>query len=90
MGGDEFIIMLENLDCADARSRQIADEILAALGAPIALEDGRTVWVGASIGVAGYPRNGRTCAQLLNAGDEAMYEVKRSGKNAARLAKAVA
>jgi diguanylate cyclase (GGDEF)-like protein len=54
------------------------------------LEDGRTVWVGASIGVAGYPRNGRTSAQLLNAGDEAMYEVKRSGKNAARLAKAAA
>jgi diguanylate cyclase (GGDEF)-like protein/PAS domain S-box-containing protein len=87
MGGDEFIITLENLDCADARSRQIADEILAALGAPIGLEDGRTVRVGASIGIAGYPRNGSTCAQLLSAGDEAMYEVKRSGKNAARLAR---
>ena len=35
----------------------------------------------ASIGVAVYPRDGRTFEELYKAADSALYSVKRNGKN---------
>ena len=38
--------------------------------------------MGVSIGVACFPRHGRHRRELMHAADEAMYWVKRNGKNA--------
>jgi diguanylate cyclase (GGDEF)-like protein/PAS domain S-box-containing protein len=81
VGGDEFVIALHNTGCGDAAASAIASAVLVALQEPVVLDDGREARVGASIGMACYPRHGVTRRQLLTAADAAMYEVKRSGKN---------
>ena len=43
------------------------------------MSDGSEVSVGVSAGLALYPDDGRTSAQLLQAADAAMYAAKRSG-----------
>ncbi len=46
------------------------------LGAGIVVE------MGVSIGLASFPRHGRQRRELMHAADEAMYRIKRHGKNA--------
>jgi diguanylate cyclase (GGDEF)-like protein len=36
-----------------------------------------------SLGVAAFPEAGETASQLIDRADKAMYEAKRSGRNAA-------
>lgn len=86
MGGDEFVIALNNIGSADAVATQLAFNLMAALTEPILVEGGHTVHVGASIGMASFPRHGTTRKQLLHTADAVMYEVKRSGKNAFAMA----
>ncbi len=86
MGGDEFVIALNNIDSADAVGTQLAAQLLAALAEPITVEGGYTIGVGASIGMASFPRHGSTRKQLLHTADAVMYEVKRNGKNAFAMA----
>lgn len=82
LGGDEFVVIMgECGEDASAASR-VAAELLRVLSQPIALAGGMTVQVGASIGISFYPEDGTSCASLMLAADEAMYNVKRSGKNA--------
>jgi diguanylate cyclase (GGDEF)-like protein len=38
--------------------------------------------ISASIGIAIYPANGESAANLLKAADEAMYQAKRGGRSA--------
>ena len=82
MGGDEFLVLLDNVDAGDLRASEVASALLVALQKPIVLDSGESVAVGASIGMASFPRHGRSRDTLLQAADLAMYEVKRSGKNA--------
>lgn len=42
----------------------------------------QTLQVSASVGVAVYPRDGTTAAELIEAADRAMYEAKRTGGGA--------
>lgn len=77
MGGDEFVVMLENLqDCSEAAG--IARKLLAALQAPLQIRL-QTVIPAASVGIALYPRDAHTSAELLAVADGAMYEAKRGG-----------
>ncbi len=80
-GGDEFVIAMPFTGSSDLAACNIAAALLASVQAPIVLDDGSTVGVGASIGMACFPRHGVTRKQVLTAADTAMYEVKRSGKN---------
>jgi diguanylate cyclase (GGDEF)-like protein/PAS domain S-box-containing protein len=79
MGGDEFIIVLARQPDEDAAALA-SREFLEALRAPHQIEDNE-LFVTASIGVAIYPRHGRTVAELLRNADLAMYHAKNSGKN---------
>ncbi|MGD2172458.1 MAG: diguanylate cyclase [Gammaproteobacteria bacterium] len=47
------------------------------------------VGVSASIGIAFYPQDGVTAAELIRSADKAMYRVKRDGKNSFGLYQAV-
>jgi len=78
-GGDEFVLLLTDLDTKDAASA-IAQKILDALSVPMDF-DGIEARVGASIGIAFYPDNGDTAEAVLKKADEAMYDVKGGGKN---------
>ena len=76
LGGDEFAVLLPGADRDGAV--QATQTLLAALVAPVRLE-GQTVQVGASIGVALAPAQGREAAVLLRHADRAMYVAKRGG-----------
>ncbi|WP_297365692.1 diguanylate cyclase [Thauera sp.] len=84
MGGDEFIAVIGELDSHDEVRRPMT-RLLAALAAPVELEQG-TVRVAGSIGVTFYPQGGPIeSEQLIRQADQAMYAVKQAGKNGYRI-----
>lgn len=78
--GDEFLVLLEHLPADPDEVEQIVEEVLVridgALRAPYGLQTG-SVSVGASIGVALFPRDGTDTEALLSAADKRMYARKR-------------
>ncbi|WP_219726081.1 GGDEF domain-containing protein [Vibrio diazotrophicus] len=82
VGGDEFVIL--QLGANDTES--IAKRTLSSLAEPISLPSGM-VKVNASIGIASYPEDADNLKDLLKIADDAMYKVKKSGKNAFSFAK---
>lgn len=82
VGGDEFVLLVENLVQSE-NCLHICEQIQAAMRLP--LEAGKTqLHITASIGVAIFPQDGDSVESLLHNADAAMYEVKRSGRNAYR------
>ncbi|WP_292781146.1 EAL domain-containing protein [Methylophilus sp. UBA6697] len=79
LGGDEFIILLENLH-GKADAAQKAHDILDALRREFMI-DHHEIFVGASIGISMYPHDGNDVESLIKAADLAMYQVKNNGKN---------
>ncbi|WP_344553445.1 diguanylate cyclase domain-containing protein, partial [Pseudokineococcus marinus] len=79
LGGDEFLIALPGLDPDQAHhhAQRVADQLAAALCAPVNL-GGVRVWVGASIGISVSPGDGKTFGALLHQADQRMYTVKRT------------
>ncbi len=76
-GGDEFVVMLENVPNHDGAARA-RDKLERALAAPLrALQgiavDGEQISVGASIGIALCPDEGHDLQTLLKRADEDMY-----------------
>ena len=77
-GGDEFAIILPETDGDEAR--RAAERILEAFREKAFVGEQRgPVPIGASIGVATYPADGRTATELIAAADRALYRVKRDG-----------
>ncbi|WP_412735817.1 diguanylate cyclase domain-containing protein [Krasilnikovia sp. MM14-A1259] len=77
LGGDEFAILLtRNPDAASAAT--IAERIHQRLSEPFDIE-GRSVTIGASIGVALFPDDASDVPHLLRGADAAMYRAKRHG-----------
>jgi len=78
-GGDEFVIICP---CADGyREPQRYGQMLRqALGGALRTA-GVEIVLGGSVGVARYPLDGRTAADVLLASDIAMYQSKRNGKH---------
>jgi predicted signal transduction protein with EAL and GGDEF domain len=76
LGGDEFAVLPAGGTDLNGGS-QAAKKILTALEQPF-LVDGRTIDVGASIGIALYPEHGDEAATLMRHADVAMYVAKRS------------
>jgi diguanylate cyclase (GGDEF)-like protein/PAS domain S-box-containing protein len=81
IGGDEFIVALAHSGPTDLAANQLAAKIIERLSEPFELGDGIVAEMGVSIGMASYPRHGRQRRELMHAADEAMYWVKRHGKN---------
>jgi diguanylate cyclase (GGDEF)-like protein/PAS domain S-box-containing protein len=77
-GGDEFVVVLERADVAQAR--QVTATIDDALRRPFNLE-GHEVFLSASIGVATVtPGREATADTVLRNADAAMYQAKRQGR----------
>jgi diguanylate cyclase len=83
IGGDEFAILLENVNQASVASL-IAEKCLAKLAQPIAIS-GHELHIGASIGISVYPDDASNMHELLKYADTAMYYAKNNGKNTYRL-----
>ncbi len=79
VGGDEFLILLENVN-DESEIKSLAGKIINTLSQRIDIE-GDTVQLGASIGISVFPEKGKTVNELISKADQAMYEIKNSGKN---------
>ena len=79
-GGDEFAIILPETDADEARPRRRADRRRRSATAPFVGEQRGPVPIGASIGAATFPADGRTATELIAAADLALYRVKRDGR----------
>lgn len=82
-GGDEFIVMLPEIESRDA-AIAVERKIRAALAAEYVV-DGERINVTASIGTAVFPADGRTCRDLIIQADAAMYRVKAERRALATL-----
>ncbi|WP_370676977.1 EAL domain-containing protein [Pleomorphomonas sp. PLEO] len=79
LGGDEFIVLLNDLNGIDDIV-PVVRGILSAIAQPLSAA-GHAVQTSASIGITVYPMDGDTPEALLKNADSAMYEAKRHGRN---------
>lgn len=86
-GGDEFVVMLEDLsidaEAAAAQAERVGEKILARLNAPYELV-GRQHNSSPSIGVTLFCGLSQTVDELLKRADLAMYQAKGAGRNTLR------
>jgi diguanylate cyclase (GGDEF)-like protein len=82
IGGDEFVVIIENVDRAD-EIEQVAKRILAAFEEGFHYSE-KIHTIGASIGISLCPTHGRQAETLLKSADIAMYAVKTTGKGSYR------
>lgn len=78
LGGDEFVVVLHGVTDASVAAH-VAEKLLATLSEPYLLE-GRELHVTPSIGIALYPDDSRSAAELMRNADAAMYHAKALGR----------
>jgi diguanylate cyclase (GGDEF)-like protein/PAS domain S-box-containing protein len=78
-GGDEFIILLNDVRDSEAVAR-VADKIQQRMAEPFVLGN-HSLSSTFSIGIALYPDDGEDFDSLLQKADTAMYHAKESGRN---------
>src|SRR5262245_50741840 len=81
-GGDEFLILLSDLDEASASraTEAVASKVGGILNKPF-LVDGIEIYVSASVGISLYLADGDDAETLLKHADVAMYSVKDAGRD---------
>jgi len=79
LSGDEFLLILENTEEMDD-ILNIIEKLKTALLEPFMINENR-IEITVSIGIACYPSDGDNADQLIHAADQAMYNVKKNGKN---------
>ena len=79
-GGDEFVVVLADLQRPEEVAEAFAERLRDALAEPVDVEE-RSLVVRASVGMAVSPDDGRLAAQLLTAADRSMYTEKSSARN---------
>lgn len=77
-GGDEFVILLENLNSQDVIS-PICQRIISSLKKPIEIS-GKNFRISSSIGITVYPQDGKGSEELIRKADLAMYQAKENGR----------
>ncbi|NEX60087.1 sensor domain-containing protein [Noviherbaspirillum galbum] len=83
LGGDEFVVVVEGIDAKKGMST-LAQKILDNMRSPFALATGQ-IAVTTSIGISFYEGDESVAAALVSRADQAMYQAKRSGRNAFRI-----
>ncbi|QCZ94631.1 bifunctional diguanylate cyclase/phosphodiesterase [Salinimonas iocasae] len=79
LGGDEFVVCLR--DCkTTGKVSETANAIIEDI-TRISHINGAAVSLSASMGVAGFPKDGESLTELFKAADDAMYLAKGAGKN---------
>ncbi|AFV77403.1 PAS domain S-box/diguanylate cyclase (GGDEF) domain-containing protein (plasmid) [Thermus oshimai JL-2] len=76
MGGDEFALLLPVASPGEAEER--AQKILHRLHGPLLIGKER-IWVGATLGMALAPQDGRELLELLHKADLALYAARKRG-----------
>lgn len=75
LGGDEFAILLTNTNTA--KGEKIRDRLNSKIAEPIKIDGiDEALCVGASTGIALFPKNGNSVEELIHIADQAMYREK--------------
>jgi diguanylate cyclase (GGDEF)-like protein len=82
LGSDEFVMLLTQVDDSDDVNA-CAQQLLEVVARPFSV-DGHELTVTASIGIALYPVDGGTAAELIKNADTALTHVKEGGRNSFR------
>ena len=78
LGGDEFAVVMR--DATDTTAVEaLAQRIIETLSRPYEV-DAHTLYIGASVGLAIGPRDGRTAEMLIRSADLALYRAKDAGR----------
>ena len=80
IGGDEFVLLLEQVD-EIGHVASVAQSILELMAEPFEFIDGKTIFLGVSIGVSFYPSDGASATELISHADAAVTQVKDNGRN---------
>ena len=87
-GGDEFVVMLEDLSedhaVASSQVSAISKQIITSLNQPYQLNSFEYIST-PSVGVAMFGEHGQSHDELLKHADIAMYQAKKAGRNVVRL-----
>lgn len=75
VGGDEFVVLIDNLDSPEAL-QLLHDKTVAAIRAPCQI-DGHDITVGVAVGMAVFPDDATDAQALMHHADAAMYRMKR-------------
>lgn len=82
IGGDEFILLIGNIDMkARGVCAAMSEKLKRLIAVPVECGS-NAVHISASIGTAKYPDHGSTLEELLHEADQSMYENKRQSKQA--------
>jgi len=81
-GGDEFVVLLSDVDRAEAAA-VIADRMLKAVKEAHSI-NGEVVHITTSIGISVFPQDGNTPDILIKNADTAMYQAKEAGRQSYR------
>ena len=84
IGGDEFLILLESFEDRSSVVR-VCERIVGNLAEPFCIDD-RYITISSSVGGAIFPQQATNQTDLRRCADQAMYEIKRSGKNNFKIA----
>jgi diguanylate cyclase (GGDEF)-like protein/PAS domain S-box-containing protein len=79
IGGDEFILLLENVD-VPRYAGAVAEKFLNLLAKPITVA-GYEIFITASIGISIFPDDGNDVTTMVKNADTAMYHAKSNGRN---------
>ena len=78
-GGDEFVVLLAEVEAAEDASL-LAEKLIAALAEPYVVGEHR-LHVTLSIGISLFPDDGKDVETMLRNADTAMYHAKRNGRD---------
>lgn len=79
IGGDEFVIILNDITASD-NVLTICNRIIEALKDPFEITE-NTLFISPSIGISVYPDDGASFTELYKNADLAMYDAKKCGGN---------
>ncbi len=79
LGGDEFTVLLQNIQ-SPSHVSMVAKRIIQAMSEPFEISK-QDVFVSTSVGISVYPNDGDNAETLLKHADVAMYHAKMNGKN---------
>jgi diguanylate cyclase len=78
MGGDEFVVLLDELESSEGAAL-VAQRFIDACNEPV-MAGGKELITSPSVGIALYPDDGSEVEHLLKAADLAMYQAKSAGR----------
>lgn len=79
IGGDEFLVLIENLQRPE-EAEVVAAKLIEHLLEPFYIAE-QSIRIGASIGIAYFPADGQDAQTLIRLADRAMYAAKEQGRN---------